>query len=151
MPLLLSWLDHVRGKKNWYFHRSFSGATSTDIYKYTLTHTHTHRHTHLSEFYFLFKSSLRREESLASPIICQCNVFKLWKPHSVLLVSLLFWKICFPRFQHTRKEQHQFSKSTGNGVSNPSAAKNTAIYRPHVLTTGKWRAGAEEKLQPFPS
>ena len=133
-------LVRSRGRqKNCYFHRSFSGATSTDISKYThthrhtqththkplllswldhvggkktgiftgLLHTHTHTHTHLSELYFLFKSSVRSGEPLASPIICQCNVFKFWKPHSVLLVSLLFWKICCPRFQHTREEQNR--------------------------------------------
>ena len=110
-------LVRSRGRqKNCYFHRSFSGATGTDIYKYTHTHRHTHTHapapqlvrsrgrqkklvfsqvfythtyTHLSELYFLFKSSVRSGEPLASPIICQCNVLKLWKPHSVLLVSVV--------------------------------------------------------------
>ena len=57
---------------------------------------------------------------------------------SLPLVNFLLESILSPKAQAT-------------GVSNPSAAKNTAIYRPHVLTTGKWRAGAEEKLQPFPS
>lgn len=79
--------------------------------------------------------------------------FKVCKPRSVLLVPLLFWKICCPHFQRTHKEQHRFSKAQATGESNPSGCKehcHLSATRVHYREVDS-RGGGKAATVSFPT